>query len=213
MHNGLEIKLDEQQQLLNHARAVTNPLPDELNPVASAVKISPSLSNVPVFLPDVPTNESASEEELTPLEEVDLRSVDSGSVSPYIENVSAIASIPIQEDGTVLNPRAYKEWKLTPIEDGLASSVQWQEKLTAFTQRLSMCDRQPERSKPTESLDELEELNRWLSDPILKPEVLSRVMRSDRYKVEFDEDGKPCRVTEVVAPLASVESYLSKNTD
>jgi hypothetical protein len=39
MHNGLFIKPDEQQQLLTHARAVANPLPDELNPVASAVEI------------------------------------------------------------------------------------------------------------------------------------------------------------------------------
>jgi hypothetical protein len=39
MHNGLEIKPDEQQQLLTHARAVMNPLPDELDPVASAVEV------------------------------------------------------------------------------------------------------------------------------------------------------------------------------
>jgi hypothetical protein len=39
MENGLEIQADEQQQLLTHARAVANPLPDELNPVASAVEI------------------------------------------------------------------------------------------------------------------------------------------------------------------------------
>ncbi|MGH2414332.1 MAG: hypothetical protein ACRDEA_11730, partial [Microcystaceae cyanobacterium] len=37
MHNGLEIRPDEQQQLIQHSRAVTEPLPEAINPVVTAI--------------------------------------------------------------------------------------------------------------------------------------------------------------------------------
>ena len=43
----------------------------------------------------------------------------------------------------------------------------------------------------------MEELNQWLADPILRAEVMARVMRSERYTVEFDECGKAIRVLDV----------------
>jgi hypothetical protein len=53
---------------------------------------------------------------------------------------------------------------------------------------------QPEPPPP---VSELEELNIWLSDPILRKEVMPRVMRSDRYTVEFNEYGEPIAVVEI----------------
>ena len=42
-------------------------------------------------------------------------------------------------------------------------------------------------------------LNSWINDPILRPEVLKKVMASDRYSVEFNEEGNPFQIIEVKA--------------
>ncbi|MGH2416662.1 MAG: hypothetical protein ACRDEA_23785, partial [Microcystaceae cyanobacterium] len=59
MHNGLEIKPDEQQQLIQHSRAVTESLPEEINPVAIAIQPLAVLSAAPVSFPEA--RHSASE--------------------------------------------------------------------------------------------------------------------------------------------------------
>lgn len=225
MHNGLEIQPDEQQQLLTHARAVTNPLPDELNPVASAVEApTEPLSNVPVFLPQEPESESASRVGLASVEhyelvregifseETQLRAQpenhednsfpirkSAGGDRAIIGNRQgkSIETIPADDDGCTENPDAYKEWRQESIRDEVISPIRWQQKLAAFTQELSMSKNQPEQQKSMESLDELEELNQWLCDPILCKEVMARVMRSERMRVEFDEDGNPYKVLEI----------------
>ena len=43
------------------------------------------------------------------------------------------------------------------------------------------------------------ELNRWIADPILRNEVMARVMRSDNLTVEFDEEGIPIKVIKIRA--------------
>ena len=43
----------------------------------------------------------------------------------------------------------------------------------------------------------MEELNQWLADPILRAEVMARVMRNERYTLEFDDCGETMRVMEV----------------
>ena len=50
-----------------------------------------------------------------------------------------------------------------------------------------------EREKPSE----LDELNAWLSDPILRAEVKPLVMNNDRYTLAFNEYGEPIRVIEI----------------
>jgi hypothetical protein len=109
----------------------------------------------------------------------------------------SIETIPADDDGCTENPDAYKEWRQESIRDEVISPIRWQQKLAAFTQELSMSKNQPEQQKSMESLDELEELNQWLCDPILCKEVMARVMRSERMRVEFDEDGNPYKVLEI----------------
>ncbi|MGH2416659.1 MAG: hypothetical protein ACRDEA_23770, partial [Microcystaceae cyanobacterium] len=55
---------------------------------------------------------------------------------------------------------------------------------------------QQEKPKVSET-SKLEELNLWLADPLLRKEVMPRVMKSDRYSVEFNEYGEPLRVVKV----------------
>jgi hypothetical protein len=265
MENGLEIQADEQQQLLTHARAVANPLPDELNPVASAAEVA-SLSNVPVFLPETSLLESDGEEgSLTDDGERHLlcRSTPASVPPLYGEATSPSAppkraergvqglpshgrhspsatsalasssentlasqtttetysfpirppagsnvmtsnssqslnpsSIPTDDDGCAQNPGAYQEWKPTPSDDEPVSESAFSTKLAAFTKHLSMSARKQELPKSTES-SQLDELNQWLADPILCKEVMTRVMRSERYTVEFDDLGKPMKIVEM----------------
>jgi hypothetical protein len=222
MHNGLEIKPDEQQQLLTHARAVVNPLPDELNPVANSVGIA-SLNSIPVFLVPASLKESVGEQvslsksaiavedampEKAPSPSVSATTTETHSLldrpyscsdklsSNYSQSFEP-ESILTSDDGCVKNPSAYQQWKPTPLEDEPVSESDFSAKLAAFTKHLSMSAQEQESPKPTESLNELKELNRWLSDPILKREVLPRVMRSARYTVEFDELGNPYQVVEI----------------
>ncbi|MGH2416284.1 MAG: hypothetical protein ACRDEA_21855, partial [Microcystaceae cyanobacterium] len=72
---------------------------------------------------------------------------------------------------------------------------QFRAKLAQLSQRLSMPVQQ-EKPKRSE-ISELEELNIWLADSLLRKEVMPRVMKGDRYKVEFDEYGEPVRIVEV----------------
>jgi hypothetical protein len=225
MHNGLEIKPDEQQQLLTHARAVINPLPDELNPVACAVEVpTEPLSSVRVFLPNVHYYDSASPEP-EDMTHVDQKAIALGRVfsgenqlntQPETNENNSFPIRPIacgeqdnkglgdsnspgfptSDDGCVENPGAYREWKPTRLEDEPVSASVFSSKLAAFTKHLSMSVLEQELPKLTE-LTELEELNQWLTDPILYKEVMARVMRSDRYTVEFNEQGNPCQVVEI----------------
>jgi hypothetical protein len=54
----------------------------------------------------------------------------------------------------------------------------------------------PKASK-IEPSSELDELNRWIADPVLRSEALNRVMTSDSYSVDFDEEGIPYQVRRV----------------
>ena len=118
--------------------------------------------------------------------------------------------LPTDSDGSTENPDAYKFWKSQPVEGEPVQPGQFRAKLAALTQNLSM-PKQGARglglgsncivSSSPQSLDpspssELEELNQWLADPILRNEVMPRVMKSERYTVEFDEQGSPVKVVE-----------------
>jgi hypothetical protein len=274
MDNGLEIQPDEQQQLLTHARAVANPLPDELNPVASAVEVPQSMTKVAVFLPDASQqSDSASQEVLerlpvgenasavcgveptctrsdstpettsspslplrgsqvpkgrnrpsgSPLCHRDgnrqdgkwthqdrtgeaIRPTAGGDKAPSSPHLTDSSTFPTDDDGCAENPDAYQEWFSQPPSDQPVCASVFSEKLAAFNKKLSMSPKRSQQQQQTSSESELEELNRWLDDPILRSEAMARVMRSEiasrhaslpRMGVEFDEDGNPIKVGEV----------------
>ena len=45
--------------------------------------------------------------------------------------------------------------------------------------------------------DEIEELNEWLSDPVLRNTAMSKIIQSDDLTLEFDEEGIPIRVIKI----------------
>ncbi|MGH2415909.1 MAG: hypothetical protein ACRDEA_19915, partial [Microcystaceae cyanobacterium] len=106
-------------------------------------------------------------------------------------------SVPTDSSGMTENSNAYREWKAKPIEGEPVTPKQFRAKLSQLSQQLSMPVQQ-EKPKVSET-SKLEELNLWLADPLLRKEVMPRVMKSDRYTLEFNEDGEPLRVVEVRA--------------
>ncbi|MGH2414331.1 MAG: hypothetical protein ACRDEA_11725 [Microcystaceae cyanobacterium] len=104
-------------------------------------------------------------------------------------------SVPTDSSGMAENSSAYREWKPKPIEGEPVTPEQFRAKLSQLSQRLSMPIQQ-EKTRAFET-SKLEELNLWLADPLLRKEVMPRVMKRDRYTFEFDEYGEPLRVVEV----------------
>jgi hypothetical protein len=64
--------------------------------------------------------------------------------------------------------------------------------MTWITGKMSMPKAEKVQRRPVVS--ELERLNADILDPVLRPEVLRRVMASDSYVVDFDEQGVPYQV-------------------
>ncbi|MGH2413673.1 MAG: hypothetical protein ACRDEA_08270, partial [Microcystaceae cyanobacterium] len=214
MHNGLEIKPDEQQQLIQHSRAVTDPLPEEISPVATAIQHEAlvSAAAVPLF-------QEARHSATEPIEVVENFSVSSPAEDEQIGQHKPETvfnhlgtpeykhpgfpsrqsldpnSVPTDSSGMAENSNAYREWKPKPIEGEPVTLEQFRAKLSQLSQRLSMPVQQ-EKARASET-SKLEELNLWLADPLLRKEVMPRVMKSARYSVEFDEYGEPLRVMEV----------------
>ena len=107
--------------------------------------------------------------------------------SPQAPNIS-----PTDENGNALSPDAYKLWQPKLVKGETLQPGQFRKKLAELTQNLSM-------TKPKAQVqpkNKLEKLNEWLSEPILRKEVMPRVMKSERYTVEYDEAGEAIGVVE-----------------
>jgi hypothetical protein len=53
------------------------------------------------------------------------------------------------------------------------------------------------KAPKVEVSSELDELNRWIVDPLLRPEAVQRVMASDLYTIDYDEEGVAYQVRRV----------------
>ena len=101
--------------------------------------------------------------------------------------LSSSTSSPPTNDGNALNPDAYKLWKPKPVEGEPVKLKQFREKLAQL----------PKQKKPKgEPRNELEEINQWLANFILRKEVMQRVIRGDRLTIELDEQDQASRVVE-----------------
>jgi hypothetical protein len=182
MGNGLEIQPNEQKELLHNARAVTHRLPDELNPLAMQTS-----DEISIWLPDESANSQI--ENSFPLRSRNVRSI-------VIGDEKSLGAIPAHDDGCTLNPTCYQQWQPQTVEDEPVCASAFKERLAAFYQQRSLCSHRL-RSFGKDRANELDELNAWLADPILKHEAMARVMRSDDYTIKFDDKDEPKRVVMV----------------
>lgn len=237
MQNGLEIKPEEQQQLLAHSRAVSQPLPEEMNPVASRVAVGsfialPSSRSEEREVVDIPAEVVDFSKASVSLREVvetpiardvcggdgslssfknasDLPRVEAETLTgrdvwhcnqgSFSERTQELGNSPetnsFQAPEQAENPAAYRQWQAKPIEDEPVCVEQFQALFASFSQGLSM--RVKEGKHRQSEVSELDELNQWLADPILRREVMPRVIKSDRYTLDFDDYGSPLRVVEM----------------
>ncbi len=104
------------------------------------------------------------------------------------------ASTQVEAPPGAENPDAYQEWKSTqefvPAPEGF-----FQQMMTRITGKMSMPKAEKVERRPV--VFQLERLNADILDPVLRPEVLRRVMASDSYVVDFDEQGVPYQVRRV----------------
>jgi hypothetical protein len=104
------------------------------------------------------------------------------------------ASTQIEAPPDAENPDAYQEWKSTQ-EFAPAPPGFFQQMMTRIKGKMSMPKAEKVERRP--AVSELERLNADILDPVLRPEVLRRVMASDAYVVDFDEQGVPYQVRRV----------------
>jgi hypothetical protein len=154
--NGIPIKPEYQKRLIENHRAITQPLPPELNPIAIPPAVGP------------------------------------GFILPSVET-KAIAPTPAPKPDNGENAQAYEYWDAEPEADS-ETTQKYKDLISDFLGKFGGGSkaREPEPKPPTE----LERLNSWINDPILRPEVLKKVMASDRYSVEFNEEGNPFQIIE-----------------
>ena len=90
------------------------------------------------------------------------------------------------------NPDAYRLYKPSEIEVAPPPPGFFQEAMAKLMGKMSMPKGEKVKEKPV--LSELERLNIDIKEPILRPEVMRRIMNNDSYIVDFDEEGIPYQV-------------------
>jgi hypothetical protein len=90
------------------------------------------------------------------------------------------------------NADAYRLYKPSEKEVAPPPEGFFQEAMAKLMAKMSMPKGEKVKEKPV--LSELEKLNIDIKEPILRPEVMRRVMGNDAYIVDFDEEGIPYRV-------------------
>ena len=189
INNGVAIPETSQDKLMANQRAITQSLPQEMNPIASIAPVTISALPLQGIVPSVEPQAIA----LTPSQE-----------SPGF--------VPIPEKAD--NCQAYRLFKPQTVEEPITPE-QWEEakaKLAALSSKFNFGKGSPRKnSTPHRGVVEnhqeaiagesvarkqanCEELNRWIQDPLLRDEAVKRVKASDCYKCLFDEAGVPYQV-------------------
>lgn len=113
------------------------------------------------------------------LEPVQVESSPTASLPPSKRD------IPLDESGFSESVQAYQVYTPQKIEAS-APPPEVVEEMRQLQQKVSM----PKGSKVRNKISELDELNQWLQDPILRSEAIARIKRKG-YAVECDEYGVP----------------------
>ena len=201
MHNGMEIKAEEQQQLLSRSRAVSEKMSSEVNPVdvtnsAYLLQIQGGKEEkvIECHQENKPALMANNEEEVSESNWSFPADVESSAEGINSVSSSQPQDIPRDEKGSAENPDAYRLWQPEKLEGEKVNPAQLRERLASLSQRFAMPKPKKEVVKPK---DQIDELNEWLKEPILRKEVMARVMKSDNLTVEFEREGVPIRVVKM----------------
>jgi hypothetical protein len=116
------------------------------------------------------------------------------AIAPYAAPTTSAPVLPPTKDPEapdLENTEAYKLYQPKQVE-AAPPPAGILERLKQAAERLSMS-----KAPKVEVSSELDELNRWIADPLLRPEAVQRVMASDLYTVEYNEEGVAYQVRRV----------------
>ncbi|MFM7383140.1 MAG: hypothetical protein ACKO1W_08860 [Microcystaceae cyanobacterium] len=207
VNNGVQIQPEYQETLIANQRAITQSLPQEMNPIASIAPVT--IEPLPLTQGIVPSVEPQGTPQAH--READLCEI-APAPSPETPKETPVF-IPIPEKAE--NCQAYKVFQPPkPVEEPITPE-QWEEakaKLAALSSKFNFGKGSPRKNSTphrgvVESHQEAiagesvarkqsrcEELNRWIQDPLLREEAMKQVKVSDCYKCLFDENGIPYQV-------------------
>jgi hypothetical protein len=128
--------------------------------------------------------------QISPLEKEQIKAIAPYATvteSPLVQK----ALLPEAPEGAE-NADAYRLYKPSEKEVAPPPPGFFQEAMAKLMAKMSMPQGEKVKEKPV--LSELERLNIDIKEPILRPEVMRRVMGNDAYIVDFDEEGIPYRI-------------------
>jgi hypothetical protein len=187
--NGVAIPETSQAKLIANQRAITQSLPQEMNPIASIA---------PVTVEPLPLTQGI-------VQSVELVA----AIAPITSQLTAPADFVKNEDGHTF--KVFKAPK--PVEEPITPE-QWEDskkKLAALSNKFNFGKGSPREQSPSKGVTEdantaiareavakkqayFDQLNEWINDPVLRDEAVKRVKSSDCYGCLFDEEGIPYQV-------------------
>ena len=173
MENGIQIKPDEQDSLLIHQRALTEDFPPDMRSIADIRVTSEQKINTKLLRDRTSTSPNLDQSNLTEPTQNNAEITNSSNLTENDPETSKSHKIDIDSKNANKVANKVKKWANGTFSLGKCKST--------------------EREKPSE----LDELNAWLSDPILRAEVMPFVMNNDRYTLAFNEYGEPIKVIEI----------------
>jgi hypothetical protein len=128
--------------------------------------------------------------QISPLEKEQIKAI--APYATFIESPLVQKALSPEAPEGCENADAYKLYK--PCEKEVAPPPEgfFQEAMAKLMGKMSMPKGEKVKEKPV--LSELERLNIDIKEPILRPEVMRRIMNNDSYIVDFDEEGIPYQV-------------------
>jgi hypothetical protein len=128
--------------------------------------------------------------QISPLEEEQIKAI--APYATFSESPLVQKALPEEAPEGAENADAYRLYKPSEKEVAPPPPGFFQEAMAKLMGKMSMPQGEKVKEKPV--LSELERLNIDIKEPILRPEVMRRVMGNDAYIVDFDEEGIPYQV-------------------
>ena len=224
LSNGIEIKPEYQDRLIDNQRAITAQLPQELNPVLQPQAIAPqlpasstpdlSLSKISAVPQAVKTEDGqtfkvfrAADIEIPPEQAKANREFLSDALKNVFGNTAkkdTPATMSLLEQLNVwINDPFLRQVAINQVN---RNSDRFECLFNDEGAAYHVIEKPPIEEEPTSKKSLLDKLNLWINDPILRESTVAEVNRNcDRFQCLFDTDGVPYQVIEISKPTTDYE--------
>lgn len=194
MANGVELSPEEQQELINHGRAIANPLCEEHSVVASLPEASPSN----LVIGEIINGELLPSSDDLTINSNDLTSNSNNGSKPTNHTAPTKPApkreVPRTKDGTAAeNPEAYQLYQPEKIDNpaNLSDLVARLRKATkGLATKFTMPHAEPPKEQKPLHIMTVQEVNELLQDKVMRADLLPKLHKSDRFEVFCNELGE-----------------------